>query len=116
MKTLLLLVALVTPALAQEPLAEPQRTYLIEGFMKYCLGTMSTPSMKVAWTKQETEDFCGCTSVTMADRTTQEQYDARQQQGKYPPEWWTMRQEVGMYCTKKYVKTPDVTDIKNRKW
>lgn len=113
---LLLLLGTAAQAQDEQPLAEPFRTSLIEGFMKFCLGTMNTPSMKVAWTKKETEDFCGCTSVTMADRTTQAQYDARQQQGKYSPEWWAMREEVREYCTKKYVKTPDVSDIKNKKW
>ena len=106
-----------TSAQAQTvPIVDPLRTQLIEQWMKYCTGTMSTPGMKNSWTTKEVSDFCSCGSVTMADRTTQEQYDAQQKRGNYPPEWWTMREDVRVYCIKKYVKTPDVTDIKDKKW
>jgi hypothetical protein len=106
----------LTSAASAEPIAEPLRTNLIAGWVKYCQGTFNNSGIKKSWTDQEISDFCNCGSVTMADRTTQEMYDARQKQGDYPKEWWTMREEVRVYCTDKYVKYPDVTGIKNRKW
>ena len=80
------------------------------------LGTFDTPGNKKSWTPKEISDFCGCGSVTMADRTTKAQYDAKQRGGDYPQEWWTMREEVRVYCLGKYVKPPDVSDIKDKKW
>jgi len=109
------ILALATSAQA-EPIVDPLRTHLIAGWQKYCLGTFDTPGNKESWTPKEITDFCSCGSVTMADRTTQEMYDARQRTGEYAKEWWTMREEVRVYCTDKYVKTPDVNDIKDKKW
>jgi hypothetical protein len=99
-----------------QPVIDPLRTQRIESWMKYCLGTFDTPGNKKSWTPKEISDFCGCGSVTMADRTTQVQYDTRQKQGDWPKDWWTMREDVRVYCIKKYVSTPDVTDIKDKKW
>ena len=110
------ILALAASAAPAEPITDPLRTHLIAGWVKYCQGTFDTPSMKKSWTNQEISDFCNCGSVTMADRTTQEMYDTRQKQGDYPKEWWTMREEVRVYCTDKYVKTPDVSGIKDKKW
>jgi hypothetical protein len=109
------ILALATSAYAQ-PVVDPLRTQLIEQWVKYCTGTMDTPGMKKSWTDKERSDFCSCGSVTMADRTTQAQYDAKQQLGNFPPEWWQMREDVRDYCIKKYVQTPDVTSIKNKQW
>jgi hypothetical protein len=99
-----------------QPVIDPLRTQLIETWMKYCMGTFNTPGNRQSWTAKEMSDFCGCGSVTMADRTTQAQYDTRQKQGDWPKDWWTMREDVRVYCIKKYVSTPDVTDIKDKKW
>jgi hypothetical protein len=118
MKSTIFSVVLLTLAtgVQAEPIVDPLRTQLIEHWMKYCNGTMSVPSIKNSWTPKETSDFCSCGSVTMADRTTQEQYDSRQQLGNWSKDWWQMREDVRVYCMKKYVKTPDVTDIKDKKW
>lgn len=110
------LLALGTSAVHAEPIADPLRTQLIESWMKYCMGTFDTPGSKKSWTAKEISDFCACGSVTMADGTTKTQYAIRQTQGDYPPEWWAMRESARAYCMKKYVKTPDVSDIKDKKW
>lgn len=97
-------------------ISEEIRTHLIEYGMKYCLGTFDSPTFQKTWTKKEIEDYCGCGSTLQANRTTQAEYDLRQIKGSYSNEWYKMKEEVGRYCMKTYVKTPDVTTIKNKKW
>jgi hypothetical protein len=105
------------PPVVSNILGEPSRTFEIEATMKICLGSFrASDGVKASWTPKEVDDYCGCVSVTLFDRTTQAQYDIRQKSGVYPDEWWVMRQEVGSYCQKKYVKSPNVTEIKNKKW
>jgi hypothetical protein len=96
-------------------LGEPTRTSIIEYGVKHCVGSFGDVARK-SYTSKEIEEWCGCAVTLQANYTTQDEYESMRKTGNYSKEWYVMKEEVRAYCQEKYMKTPDVTAIKDRRW
>jgi len=115
--TAALLAATLVPARAT-PMDEATRTQFIGGAMKTCMQTNnSSEIVKRAWPQTDISNYCGCYSVTLSNSITEEDLTyLATTGGKFPPDVLDRAvKPAANYCSK-YLPTPDVSGIKDKKW
>jgi hypothetical protein len=94
--------------------AEERKERQIATTYKSCLLTRSTDAWKRTYTQEEINNYCGCFSVIINERVSEQEWRAASAAGTWSEH--PVLKEVTQYCTKKYYNLPDVTAIRKKQW
>jgi hypothetical protein len=94
--------------------SEEEKTLLVQRTYKRCLKERDNDAWKRTFTQEETTNFCGCWSVLINDRMSQQEFNKATADGTWAQH--PVPREVTKYCREKYGNLPDVTAIRKKKW